>query len=243
MKSKQKIKLRNPSRTSEISQRILRIFELSRNVGTNFRPLFLTYASIVIVCIGLYVASLSFPAITDVLSASSRTPWGIVTSVFVHGGGAGHLVVNLLVLFVFLILFSVSNINSKTRQKRAMIIFVLTTIFIVAIISNFLWVELFPENTSSGSSGVVFAAEGVTMAFSLSNTITTFRFGKRGGNEEKRVQALWMLNFLVFFSIFLQIILNPREFLNVAPNVNSFVHGTSFLTGFCLSGIWCGARH
>jgi hypothetical protein len=45
-------------------------------------------------------------------------------------------------------------------------------------------------------SGVVFATEGVLVAFSLRNSMTMFRLAKRDTKEEKRAQTLWMLNLM-----------------------------------------------
>jgi hypothetical protein len=178
------------------------------------------------------------PVIIIVLSASSHTPWGIVTSLFIHGGGLWHLSNNLVALFALFLLLSMSNLNSSTRERRVIIIFLLISIFLAAVVSNFLWVMLVPNGITSGLSGVVFATEGVLVAFSLRNSMTMFRLAKRDTKEEKRAQTLWMLNLLVFLLSFIQIVSNPRLFLNVAQGVNSFVHGVAFLSNFSLTITW-----
>jgi hypothetical protein len=202
------------------------------------RSLFLIYALIAVASTDFFLASLVNPVIIIVLSASSHTPWGIVTSLFIHGDGLWHLSNNLVALFALFLLLSMSNLNSSTRERRVIIIFLLISIFLAAVVSNFLWVMLVPNGITSGLSGVVFATEGVLVAFSLRNSMTMFRLAKRDTKEEKRVQTLWMLNLLVFLLSFIQIVSNPRLSLNVAQGVNSFVHGVAFLSNFSLTITW-----
>lgn len=219
------------------SRSIMKRFRLFPEAFHCFRSVFLTYAMIAVLSSVFFLTSFVNPAFGVVLSASSHTPWGIITSIFIHGG-IEPLLNNLIGLFALFLLFSMSNLNSSNKERQMITVFLPVTIFLTAIVSNFLWIMLVSNGFTSGLSGVVFATEGALMAFSLRNSMTMFRLSKLDTKEKKRTQTLWVLNLLVFLSIFIQILSNPHQFLNVAPKVNSFVHGIAFLSNYSLTAAW-----
>ncbi len=202
------------------------------------KTLFIIYAIIAVLCSAVFVFSSHSKELIDILSSSALTPWGIATSIFVHGGGINHLTSNLIGLLIWFTFFAVTNNSSKFSNKRISTRFLITIIFLSGFISNLLWIMLIPNSHSSGLSGVVYASEGVVLALSLSNTLTLPKMSKPFTNEKKRSYSLWSLNFLIFFCIMIAIFADPGVFLNIAPKVNFFIHGISFYGAFAFSLIW-----
>lgn len=212
--------------------------ERFRKVLLDFQPIFLTFILILAVSAVICVASFESPSLNYVLAASLKTPWGIVTSLFVHGGGIEHLTSNMLALFSSFLLFALSNSSFSDTEKKRRILFLLIAVFSTAIVSNLFCIILVPRISSTGSSGMVFASQGVLMAFSLSNSFEISRLGTCNKKDRKSLLTICLMNLLVFSSFFLQILLIPRIFLNVAPNVNVFVHSVAFLCSFCLASLY-----
>jgi hypothetical protein len=179
-----------------------------------------------------YSISLYFGGIVQVLSTSSRTPWGIVTSIFIHGGGLNHLSSNLAGLFTMFALYSLTEPNSQTIDKPRRVKWFIGLIFGSAILSNILFLILRPDSISSGLSGVVFAAQGVAFAQCLLNTFTFPKYKRPITADQKRSLTRWMVNVVVFSVIIANIAISPNVFLGVAQGVNVFVHGISFLVSF-----------
>lgn len=219
-------------------QRVSETYELFRKVVLDFKPIFLTFILILVVSTVIYVVSIALPFLNDILAASPQTLWGVVTSLFTHGGGTGHLVDNMLALLAYFSLFAISNSFLSNEEKRGRISFFLIVIFLTSITSNAVCIISMPQTTTTGSSGVVFASEGVMMGFSLLNSLGILSLGKCGKQDRKLLLRTFLSNFPVFLIFFFQILLNPQLFLNVGPQVNVFVHGVAFLSSFLLAFLW-----
>ena len=203
-------------------------------VMRRFHTLLLTFLFVSISSAITYIASLMFPWLNDILVASPRTPWGIVTSLFIHLE-VQHLAVNMVGLLAFLLLFVTSNISLLKEEIRRRIFFLLIVVFLAATISNLFWIILIPHVNTTGSSGLVFASEGVTMGFALLNSLKLRDIAKCNLEKKKSLLAICAYNATVFIVFFLQIILAPELFLGVAPRVNVFVHGIAFYISFSLT--------
>jgi hypothetical protein len=95
-----------------------------------------------------------------------------------------------------------------------------------------------PQVSATGSSGMVFASEGVLIGFCLLNSFGLLNLSKCNRKDRRTLLTTCLPNLLVFLVIFFQIVLTPDLFLNVAPRVNSFVHGIAFLTSFLFTSFW-----
>jgi len=199
-----------------------------------FKPVLLTFLFVLISSAITYIASLMFPWLNDILVASPRTPWGIVTSLFTHLG-VEHLAVNMVGLLAFLLLFVTSNISLSKEEIRRRIFFLLPVIFLIATLSNLFWTILVPNVNATGSSGLVFASEGVMMGFALLNTLKLKDIAECSLEKEKSLLAFYAYNATIFIGFFLQIVFAPELFLGVAPKVNVFVHGIAFYISFSLT--------
>ena len=214
------------------------IFGLVKESLNQGKTLFKIYFVIATLCCLVFFASFYLTGLNDIMSASALTPWGIVTSVIVHSGGLNHLSFNLLGLFLWFILFLITNNSLKDESKRYAVKSFVAIIFTAGFVSTFLWVILKPDSHTSGLSGVVYASEGVILALSLINTLSLSRISKPLTAQQKRRYLLWLFNVFIFVFILLSLMYSPSLFLNKEQNVNFFVHGISFLGTFCFSVFW-----
>jgi len=196
-----------------------------------FKTVFLTFLVVLILSVTIYGVSLINPWLSDIFVASSRTPWGIITSLFTHLE-LQHLTSNLTALFVYFVIFVTSNILLSMEEIERRVRFFLLTIFIMAIMSNLVWIILRPDTNTTGASGLVFASEGVVTGFALLNSLRLIDIGKYDSKRQKLLLAIYIYNLAIFLFLFLQIVLAPSLFLNVAPGVNAFVHGIAFYISF-----------
>ena len=165
------------------------------------------------------------------LPASSATPWGVITSLFVYNG-VNHFVSNTIAIIGYTLIFTAINYNDEYRRRHSF--FLLFTAFFIAILSNLLWIHLHPDIPSVGSSGIGYATLGIDMGFALFNItyyifrrITQYKIVKR----EKTILN-FILNLIVFCFFIALYFYMPRIFFSISPNVNIFIHKISFPIGF-----------
>jgi len=214
-----------------------RLIRLLWRIVLDFKLLFLMFMFLFVISTAIFVISSTYSMLNDILKASLVTPWGVVTSLFVHQG-LEHLAYNMAGLLAFFFLFSIINSHLSKQEIKTRVSLFLIAIFLMAIFSNTLWMILVPQASTAGSSGLVFASEGIFMGFTLLNGLQIIELFKDGGKDRKRLMAIYLCNLTIFGVLFVQIVLTPQIFLNVAPAVNAFVHGVSFLGGFSLTIFW-----
>jgi membrane associated rhomboid family serine protease len=112
--------------------------------------------------------------------------------------------------------------------------FFLKVIFLSAIVSNFLWIAIAPQSNVVGSSGLVYASQGVVMGVALLNGVRVVELSKLN----KREKGWSMINLIIFGFMFIQILIQPQVFLNVGPGVASSVHAFSFYGALLLFTFW-----
>jgi membrane associated rhomboid family serine protease len=214
-----------------------KLVRLFWRIVLDVKLLFLTFMMIFVISGAIYVLSSTYPMLNDILKASPTTPWGIVTSLFVHEG-LEHLAFNMAGLFAFFFLFSVTQLHLSKQEVEKRVSLFLIAMFLMAIFSNILWTTLVPQASTAGSSGLVFASEGIFMGFTLLNGLQIMDLFKDEWRGRKRLMAIYLCNLAIFGVLFVQIVFAPQVFLNVAPAVNAFVHGVSFLGSFFLTFFW-----
>ena len=202
------------------------------------KTVFFVFILVTVLSVVVYFASLYSGGLIYCLSASISTPWGVATSIFVHGGGSIHLVSNLFALLFLFILFSITNLDLKENSRRIRIRHFIALIFVSGTVSNIFWIFFMPDGHSTGLSGVVYAAQGIVLAISLSNTLSLYVLRKTVTHERRRTFLLWLMNFVIFSTIMASLASNPGVFLSAAPKVNVFVHGVSFLIAFYSALAW-----
>jgi membrane associated rhomboid family serine protease len=206
--------------------------DLLRPLLSDFRPLLYTYLLVVVPSTVVLLYSSINPSLEVTLSESRLTPWGIVTSIFVHASIA-HFADNVLSLILFIILFVAINEYYPRRLKHRRAIFFAWNVFFSAISANVAYI-LFSSDVSIGASGVVFGAEGVTLGFALANIVpsrltwSALTAHLMSENNRKKITRNLAV-FTVFFGLFL---LAPAEFLVYGPGFNVFVHFVGFYVGF-----------
>lgn len=206
-------------------------YGLFKRILPAFKTIIRTFLFVLIPSSIVLVVSFEFPWLADVLAVSDRTPWGIVTSLFYHLS-IEHLVVNMSVLLAFFLVFLLSNIFLDVHQINSRLHFLILTIFVVAVMTNLFWLIIRPDVYAAGSSGIVFALQGVVMGFSLLNSLKLRDIRKWDPKTRKLFLPFCSLNLVLFMAIFLQVLLAPYLFLNVAPGVNVVIHAVSFYISF-----------
>jgi membrane associated rhomboid family serine protease len=201
----------------------------------NFRRIFVTYISVLLISGIIYAVIQVYPNMASILSVSRLTPWGIVTSIFVHSS-LSHLLLNMGNLFLFVLLFTLCNSTFPIPNTRRIESFFIVSIFVFAIISNILWVILIP-NPSVGASGLVYAVEGILLGFSLANGVQILNFSKFK-NQSLSTVSIVLVNILVFVALSIQILATTDVFLSVGEGVNIIAHGVSFLLALFVSVPW-----
>lgn len=183
----------------------------------------------------LYVISQVYPQINSILATSRATPWGIVTSIFAHSS-LFHLASNMVGLLVYALLCAFCNSSLPTETKKRIQSFFLICAFGSAIASNIFWVFL-TSQSSLGASGLVYAAQGVLLGFSLMNGLSILNWRKFKA-QEKSTKLMVLFNLLVLVSLLSQIFLSPEIFLGVAAGVNVVAHGFSFYSSLVITFVW-----
>ena len=225
----------------EHSRSIARFESIERSL-TAFKIVFFTVGVVTIVSILVYINSFIFPLLYNATVASGGTPWGVFTSLFVHTS-LDHLTLNIVGLWGFLGVFIATNFLLEEREKKERSIFLLAVAFFMAIFSNAFWVWLIPSIGTAGASGIVFALQGSVLGFALLNSLGLKNIRKEQ-NRKRRIQlaGFYSFNLVVFVTLFLQIVLAPTIFLNVATAVNVVIHGVAFLGALLLTILWQPVR-
>jgi len=192
-----------------------------------FRKVYLFLFAVVEANTVTYARSLLFPGIVDLLSVSARTPWGIVTSIFVHTSFS-HYAYNMATLAFFTMLFTFCNSALSSSRNKLGVFFVASTL-ICAIISNILWVAS-RDGLSLGASGLVYAVVGNVLGFSLFNGFQVLNF-KKLQVQRQLVVFIVLIDIVIAVLLLAQIVLNPQLFLNLGKGANTLAHGASFLLG------------
>jgi membrane associated rhomboid family serine protease len=182
----------------------------------------------------MYILTYPFPWINNILLASKSTPWGVVTSLFIHSGWE-HLFSNMIGLFFFCLIFSFSNYYLSSDEKRSRFNFFIFAIFTSTLISNTIWIIIVNLGTV-GASGLVYASEGVVTGFCLINSWDIVN-EIRNSKVKKDLDVL-AVNLFIFIAIVFWMVFYTNSFLSYGRDVNVLIHGTSFIISFILAMQW-----
>jgi len=202
---------------------------------TGFTLIFMFYIAVLTTSIMIYVASLyEISGLQEVLAASRETPWGIVTSLFVHSD-APHLLNNMTALFLFLMLLLASNIFLSKNELKTRIRNSFLTIFAFPIMLNLFWIFFFPDIKIIGSSGIVYTLEGVCFGFSFLNAMEFRKFHLNSKMEKRQLLVSSLFNLAVFAGFFIALLVSPTGFLGSTHETTIWFHGISFCGGFTVA--------
>jgi len=224
--------IRNWARTVRSFEKVFHSCILIAAAG--FAVLLLQYALPAPACT---FGNASFPATICVLSDSPRTPWGIVTSLFVHESFAGHYLPNMIGLFAFAFFFARTNDSLPEARRESRQRVFIGGMFASAIAANLVWLWLSRDASGRinyGSSGLVYAALGVTLAYSLDNlAVGVLRILNRAHVPFDRSDLRSFLSNLFVFALLAGVALvSPATFLSAGPGVNVLAHGLGFFFTF-----------
>jgi len=189
------------------------------------------------------IGTSSFPATMCLLSDSPRTPWGIVTSMFVHYSLWPHYLSNMISLFTFALVFALTNDSIPAMERRSRQMVFIFGMFLSGASANvvFLWTKGF----GYGASGLVYAAWGITSVFCLFNALLGDRQSQdvvpnhSDPSSVRKARRNRFANFSIFVVLIGAVFLSPTLFLSAGPGVNVLVHALSFLFAFMGTAVWC----
>ncbi|MCW4019947.1 MAG: rhomboid family intramembrane serine protease [Candidatus Bathyarchaeota archaeon] len=205
---------------------------LYERLETGFTIVFLFFLLVLTLSVMVFVADMySVPGLKEILAVSPRTPWGIVTSLFVHADEA-HLLNNMIALFLFLMLLVASNMLFSKEEIKRRIRSSLLAIFPIPVALNLSLIFLAPEITMIGSSGIVYTLEGTCLGFCLLNALELRKIRKYDKDERKTLLASALSNLMIFAGFVINLLLSPEAFLGSQHETIMGFHGISFAGGF-----------
>lgn len=210
----------------------LRTEELLETIRANKVVLLVTAIASVISSL-VFVSGSFYPHLNEILPSSANTPWGIVTSIFLHADFQ-HLSANMMGLWIWAGFVMLPDSLLNREQSRHRLSHFLPVVLGSAIVTNILWLLVAPHGYSRGASGLVFAISGVALGYSLMNLlkiVSRFRMLGQQFRMARLISAL-MGNLLTFVTFFILIVFFTNYFLAVGPGINSFAHGVAFLMAF-----------
>ena len=205
------------------------------NCWRNSRKLIASYSIFITLCLVTYAAETLDPEVKLGLSLSSGRYYGIVTSIFVHSSWA-HVSSNMYILaWLAVVLVLLQNMNSYKSARCIHHLFFWMP-FVSAILANSFFVYLAPRLIAEGASGFDYAVIAVVVFSSLFGINGTMqRVGVREYFQSAKHWFVLAVSLLFAVPFLALIMYEPRLFLNVAPGVNSFVHGLSFAIAMILT--------
>jgi len=197
-----------------------------------FTIVFMAFVSVLVSSIMIHVAEIyRSSGLKELLAASRKTPWGIITSLFVHDNEA-HLLNNMIALFTFLMLLVTSNAFLPKEEMKRRIVSSLSVIFLLPVLLNLSFIFFFRDVRMIGSSGMVYALEGRCLGLSLLNALELRRIRNHIKNERKVLLASSLSNLTVFVGFLLNLALFPEVFLGSGPQTVATFHSLAFFGGF-----------
>jgi hypothetical protein len=165
-------------------------------------------------------------------TVSKDRPLCVLTSIFFEPY-LNNLLNNLSGLFFLIFSFTIINFHSPKVSQVRNSIFMSIIIFLAAILSNVFWIMI-SEGGATGSSGVVFASQGVTLLFAMKTIPSLYDSIKSGITVCNVVVAFFVLVviLLILYSLIGQIALLP-EWDTSKENV--IVHLSSIAISFTTS--------
>ena len=188
-----------------------------------------------------YVVNLS------ILYNSLKTPWGIVTALFVYDG-----VENAIIYAFFAILFIAANAAYARCLRVDRYTLTLTVSLVAALTGNIadlaVFVVKYPNGFGVGQSGIVYGFMGAIGAIAFFDFLMYLLLAvrkvrkkpiglimkNRTGGRLRRIVTYIFTTLTLLFTVIYAIADLPA-FFSVAPGVDSFVHVASFGTGALIS--------
>ncbi len=223
-----------------------RYYNFRQKLETGFMMVSIVFLVILSLSVILYIADMESRLsgrpneFRDLLCASWQTPWGIVTSFFVHANEP-HLTRNMIALLIFLVLFVTLNVFYTKKEMKRRILFSSIIIFIIPIISNLISIIVYPKVIIIGSSGIVYSLEGLCFTLSIINFMGLKHKTRQLTNETSVVLAASLINIIVCTMFIYNLIFFPELFLGSRNSIVIGVHALSFCGG-CLSALFYSTK-
>jgi membrane associated rhomboid family serine protease len=206
--------------------------QLYERLEYGFTIVFMAFLSVVTLSVMVYAANeYAFSSLNEILAVSRRTPWGIITSLFVHANEK-HLLNNMIALFVFFLLLLGSNVFHSKGELKRRIFTTLLLMICIPIVLNLLFIIYFPELKLIGSSSIIYTLEGRCIGYSLINSLEPRKVRKSVQKERRVLLASSLSNLIVFVSFFLNLLLYPLLSPSTGLQLIVWIHSLAFTGGF-----------
>ncbi len=174
------------------------------------------------------------------LGDSTTTPWGIFTGFFVHTSFLYHYVPDMLLLFAVFFVFCVTHALLPRNEKRYREGAFIQLMFVSGIVANVASLLLYGPLPSVGSSGLDFAALGITMVFCAVNIFPRSSWlGEPGSYYRDPLNLVWAsTNGFLAAGLIMIAAIFPATFLSVGPGVNVLAHFMSLAFAMGATTIW-----
>lgn len=207
-----------------------------------FRFLILTGALLFVPCLAtLNFAQASNGCAAGGLCASSLTPWGVVTGIFLFDGP-----LNVTTFFLFAAMFfSMTMWESHDERKRRSLCLLVSS-FVAATIANYIWMVVTPITVSGtyvvvpatyGQSGVVYGVIGSFAAGLLAPALPRGRSLSevRAYFSSRKAVLVSLTGLAAILSVLIITVLSPNVIFGSALVFNVFVHKVSFFLSLGIS--------
>lgn len=193
---------------------------------------------------------LKYTANTPILYNTIKTPWGIITSMFIFDGDG-----NVVDYAIYALVFCAANVRYSRFMRVKRYLLSIWVSLLSAVIGNVInlivyWLSA-PNGYSLGQSGIVYGFMGALAFIALfdilfylsysyhkrKKEISTFNI-KRGGSEKARGLVTCVFTVLLFGITIIFLVVDFPLFFSVAPGVDSFLHFISFLSGFLIASVY-----
>jgi membrane associated rhomboid family serine protease len=194
------------------------------------------YSAFILTCVLVYVVETLWPVSLKALSLNGRNPWGVVTSLFVHGSFV-HLRVNMQSLALEVVLMAIL-LNNHRWSERHMVALFCATPFVSAVAADVIQFAMFPNVTSFGASGVAYGVIGLVIISALRGLGEEINsHGIRACFSGQRCLSS-SLDLLMFVPFVYVIVASPGEFLGAGAGVDSLIHGLGFIFSVAIAGTY-----
>lgn len=193
------------------------------------------YSIFIAICSLIYVIQIIHSSILFWLGLTRTTPWGIVTSIFMHLS-LWHLWNNMGTLAIFSLLFMLLLYFNDYANPKQVALFFCWGPFLLGVVANIIYLILSPEPRSAGASGIAYAIEGIVLMLSFSSITSRISSdGIRAYLTSKKGLMHFALNAGIFLYLFIFAIFYPYIYLAAEPGVNAATHAFAFILGVLLT--------
>jgi len=198
-------------------------------------PLWLFTVVFMTINVITFIAVCQNPANFGVLCCSMQTPWGVLTSCFIHANFE-HLVINLVGMLNATLVFALLNMWCTSKERIEKGFFFAASVTICGVLANVMLLSLYPLSNSLGSSGIGFTALGIVYAQAIANLAIAPR--KKQTQPKRRIICVVIYSIAIVATFSPLLLFCPAQFFSITFGINYPVHIMGFVSGAIISLIF-----